>query len=454
MCARTVVVARPCCGNGDGARPVFSRRLYTRRASFRQIPQRVLSFQHYGCELGRRAASEEPVAPRQRRVGRVLGGECAQEPPPVPPIIVHRRHPRPEDPADRRPDRGVEPRAARDGPDALRYGGHQGVPELREWLAQHYSARDGMPLTADNFTITNGISGAIINVCDTFLDEGDVGLSESRRSPAARARSGSAWPTSSACRSTTTGMIPDALEETIEKLKGEGRRVKLLYTIPNFQNPTGSCLTLERRKAVVEICQRHSVMIMEDDAYGDVRFEADVPPSLFAIAGGKGVVFMGTFSKTVATGLRIGWVMADAPVTAALLHTRFDLGVSPWVQLTMLEFAKDGNWEKHVEKMSDVLPSQARRDAVGAAGALREVRELERAEGRLLPLADARGELDPKALAEAAREIGVQYVGGAGFHRGEGGTQQVRLAFSYTDESEIPEGIMRLGRALEEATRK
>ena len=377
-----------------------------------------------------------------------------QEPPPIPPIVFTGGIPDPKILPTEDLIAASERVLRSNGPEALRYGGHPGVPELREWLAARYNARDGSSLTADNFTLTNGISGAIINVCDTFLDENDVGLSEIPTFPGGAGVIRKCLADLIGVAMDDDGIIPEALEETIEKLEREGRHVKLIYTIPNFQNPTGSCLTFERRKAVVDICQRHSVMIMEDDAYGDVRFEADVPPSLFAIAGGKGVVHMGTFSKTVATGLRVGWTIADAPVTAALLRTRFDLGSSPWVQLTMLEFAKDGNFEKHVEKVSKFY--HHKRDVMLSALQERCAKYVSWNEPKggyflWMTLAES---IDPKVLAEAARSIGVQYVGGAGFHRGEGGTQQVRLAFSYTDESEIPEGIMRLGRALEESVRK
>ncbi len=342
----------------------------------------------------------------------------------------------------------------REGPAALRYGGHQGAGELRDWLAQRYSARDGLALTADNFTITNGVSGGIGNVCETFLDEGDVGLSELPTFPGGAGVIRACLADLVGVPLDDDGLIPEALEETIDRLEREDRRIKLLYTIPNFQNPTGSCLTLERRHAVVEICQRHGVLIMEDDAYGDVRFDDEPLPSLFAIAGGKGAVHLGTFSKTVATGLRVGWTIADTPVVDALLRTRFDLGTSPWVQRTMLEFAQDGRFERHVDEVCGFY--RHKRDVMLAA--------LQERCGKYVSWNEPKGgyflwmtlaeSIDPALLAEAARNVGVQYVGGAGFHRGGGGQQQIRLAFSYVNEQEIPEGIMRLGRALEEATRK
>ena len=339
----------------------------------------------------------------------------------------------------------------REGPDALRYGGHQGYLDLRDWLAGLHSARDGLTLTADNFTITNGVSGGLINVCQTFLDEGDVGLAESPTFP------GGIGPMQ-ACLSDVVGvpldedgLVPEALEETITRLEGEGKRVKLLYTIPTFQNPTGSTLTLERRKAVVEICRRHGVFIVEDDAYGDIRMDGERLPSLFSLAGGKGVVFLGTFSKTVATGLRIGWTLADQPVTEALLRTRFDLGVSPWLQRTLTEYASTGLWERHLAKVIDVY--RGKRDAMLAAMDERCGRyaRWNRPDGGFFLWMTLADEVDPAALIEATRRLGVGVVPGGAFYRDGGGERNLRLCFSFVAEDEIPEAIVRLGRALEES---
>ena len=374
-----------------------------------------------------------------------------RDPPPVPPITLTGGIPDPDTLPIEELIETSNRVLRREGPEALRYGGHQGHPGLRDWLAEQASQRDGLPLTADNFTLTNGISGAMINVCETFLDEGDVGLAESPTFPGGPGTMRHCLCDVVGVPLDGDGLIPEALTETIERLEGEGRRVKLLYTTPNFQNPTGTRLTLERRREVVEICQRHRVLIAEDDAYGDIRFDDEQLPSLFALAGGKGVVHMGTFSKTMATGLRIGWAKADKPVIDALLRTRFDLGTSPWLQRAILEFATTGLFEPHLKKVNDVY--RKKRDAMLAA--------LEERCGRYvswnkpdggyflwLTLAEA---VDPDALMEAARRLGVAYVGGAAFHLDGGGQRTVRLAYSFVAEQEIPEGILRLGRALEEA---
>lgn len=340
----------------------------------------------------------------------------------------------------------------REGPEALRYGGHQGAPVLREWLAEEMSRREGLSLTPENFTLTNGVSGAIVNVCQTFLDEGDVALAEAPTFPGGVGAMQSCLAEVVGVPLDEDGLVPEALAETIERLEREGRRAKLLYTTPSCQNPTGTTLPLERRQAVVEVCQRHNVLIVEDDAYGDLRFEGERPPSLFALAGGQGAVYLGTFSKTVATGLRVGWVTAVEPAIEALLRTRFDLGSSPWLQRTMAEYASSGRWARHVAEMIDLY--RRKRDVMIAALEERCSRyaRWNRPEGGFflwLTLAEA---VDPVALAEAAAEQGVAFVRGGAFNGGERAQQQIRLAFSHVSEREIPEAILRLGRALEQAS--
>jgi DNA-binding transcriptional MocR family regulator len=381
----------------------------------------------------------------------VAGSRAPTEPPPVPPIILTGGIPDPDSlPVEELIETSTRV-LRREGPDALRYGGHQGQTELRAWLAGYLGKQQGLPLTADNFAITNGISGALINVAETFLDEGDVGLVEAPTFPGGAGTMMNCMADIVGVPLDADGLVPQALEETIARLKGEGRRVKLLYTIPNFQNPTGSTLSLERRQAVVDICQRNDVLIAEDDAYGDIRFEGEKPPSLFALAEGRGVLFMGTFSKTMATGLRIGWVLADQRAIDALLRTRFDLGTSPWLQRAILEFCNEGMFERHLAKVNDIY--RRKRDAMLASLDERCSRYAtwNRPEGGFFLWLTLAESVDPMKLMDAARRTGVAYVPGGAFFLDGGGKHTARLCFSHVREEQIPEAILRLGRALEEA---
>ena len=381
-----------------------------------------------------------------------VAGSRPTEPPPVQPIALTGGIPDPDTLPTEQLIECSNTVLRREGPAALRYGGHQGHPGLREWLAEETRRREGLDVQADNFTITNGISGALINVSETFLNEGEVGLVELPTFPGGSGAIQNCLCDIVGVTVDEEGLVPEALEETIEQQESEGRNVKLLYTVPNFQNPTGTTLTVERRERVVEICHAHNVVIAEDDAYGDVRFEGEKPPSLFAIARGKGVVFMGSFSKTMATGLRIGWTLSEQQVTDSLLQTRFDLGASPWVQRTILEFASNGMFEKHLDKVNEVY--RKKRDVMLSALEERCSRYAKwtRPEGGyFLWLTLAEG-VDPEKLAKAAYNLGVAYVGGYAFHIDGTGQNTVRLAYSFANEDEIPEAIMRLGRALEEAS--
>src|SRR5207302_9411815 len=134
-----------------------------------------------------------------------------------------------------------------------------------------------------------------------------------------------------------------------------------LYTIANFQNPAAGTLSLDRRKAVVDLCRRHRVLIVQDDAYGAISFDAEPLPSLFAVAGGTGAVLLGTFSKTLATGLRIGWMMGEQPLVDAITRMRFDMGVSPWSSRVISEFCETGKFAAHVERVRHIY--RRKRDA-------------------------------------------------------------------------------------------
>ncbi|MGB2695145.1 MAG: PLP-dependent aminotransferase family protein [Dehalococcoidia bacterium] len=391
-----------------------------------------------------------------RRVGKGLGAYWVagrQEAPPVPPISLTGGIPDPDTLPIEELIECSNRVLRREGPEALRYGGQKGYEGLCEWLAAEANRRDGLSLTADNFMITNGISSGLFNVAETFLDEGDVGLAELPTFPSG---AGTITHCMGECVGVPVdedGLIPEALEETIERLEREGRRIKVIYIIASYQNPTGSMLTLERRHRVVDICQRHGILIMEDDAYGDIRLEGERVPTLFSIAEGKGVVYLGTFSKTIATGLRIGWVLADPAIINAMLSTRYDLGLSPWLQRTLLEFANEGHFDRHVNKMLGVYRSKLNALDNALQERCSSLVTWSRPKGGFFLWLTLAESVDPAVLADAARTQGVAYVGGRVFHHGQGGQHTLRLAFSHVAEREIPEAIMRLGRALEEASK-
>ncbi|HXH21704.1 MAG TPA: PLP-dependent aminotransferase family protein [Dehalococcoidia bacterium] len=352
-----------------------------------------------------------------------------------------------------------------EGTVALQYGGAQGFQGLRDWLADHWTRIDGLPLTAANYTLTNGSAHALENVCNTFLREGEIVIVEAPSFPGSIRAIRAMGVDIESVPVDGDGLIVEALEELVRDLDRRGRRAKMLYTIPNYHNPTGSTLSVERRHRLLDLCERHDILIVEDDAYGEIGFEERLPQSLYSMSQGRGVIKIGTFSKILATGLRVGWCQATQPVIDALIATRFDMGISPFVIRTINRYAADGRLDDHIAQMRALY--ERKRDVM-----LNELRERCSSFARWT---DPRGgfflwmklseQIDPVALAAYAREEGVAFVGGRGFFAdltageaptrfwSQGHSDHIRLAYSYTAEQDIPEGIRRLARAMERARR-
>jgi 2-aminoadipate transaminase len=352
-----------------------------------------------------------------------------------------------------------------EGSIALQYGGAQGFQGLRDWLADHWTKIDGLPLTSANYTLTNGSAHALENVCNTFLREGEVVVVEAPSFPGSIRAIRAMGVKVESAPVDDDGLIVEAFEELISEIARRGERAKMLYTIPNYHNPTGSTLAVDRRHRLLDLCERHDILIVEDDAYGEIGFEDRLPQSLYSMAQGRGVVKIGTFSKILATGLRVGWCQATQPVVDALIATRFDMGISPFVIRTINRYAADGRLDDHIDEMRtlyerkrDVMLNELRE----RCGAFAEWSDPKGGFFLWMKLADG---IDPAALAAKAREEGVAFVGGRGFFAdltagdpntrfwSQGHSDHIRLAYSYTAEQDIPEGIRRLARAMERSRR-
>ncbi|MBF6600307.1 MAG: PLP-dependent aminotransferase family protein [Dehalococcoidia bacterium] len=372
-------------------------------------------------------------------------------PPPVPPIQLTGGIP---DPGSLPTDELIacnERVLRREGTFALMYGGPQGYSGLREWLAKDINRREALDTGPKNFVLTCGSAGGLENICEAFLDPGDVALIERPSFPGSVRTIMSCLPELVGVPVDDDGIDVDALERAIERVRAEGKRAKLLYTISNFHNPAAATLSLERRKRIVEVCRAHDILIIQDDAYGRIGFDETAPPSLYALAGGSGALLLGTFSKTLATGLRIGWVMGEEPVVSAITRMRFDMGVSPWTSRVIAEFCESGGFDAHVERVIEIY--RRKRDAMLAAldeRCPKFVRWSVPKGGFFLWLELSEG-IDPQRLAETANEEAVQFVGGKPFFDDGSGGHFARLCYSNVAEADIPEAVMRFGRALERA---
>ncbi len=323
----------------------------------------------------------------------------------------------------------------RDGDVVLSYGSTLGYGPLREWLAERHGVEPGRVL------VTNGSLQAFHFVLDLLGDDGRVLVERPTYDRPRKILAG---------RGIELGEVPvDADGLDVDALERElaGGPTAFVYTIPTFQNPTGSTLSPERRRRLADLVRERGVPLLEDDPYGLVRFEGEPLPSLFELDGGERVLYSSSFSKTVAPGVRVGYAILP-PVLASRLE---DLVASTYItpallsQATVYEFLRRGLFEPNLERVAGLL--RARRDAMLEA----LERELDgRArwnspEGGYFLWLELPDDVDAKELLARATEVGVTFVPGVDFG---GPPSSARLAFSYVSPEEIDEGVRRLGRLV------
>jgi len=341
------------------------------------------------------------------------------------------------------------------GPQALQYSTTEGYKPLREMIARH-TARYAVEITADNILITSGSQQALDFIGRLFINRGDYIVVESPTYVGAL----QAWNSYGAqyipVRADEDGMIVDELEAAL--------RIgpKFIYILPNFQNPSGSTLSLERRQKLVELADKYGVPIVEDDPYGQLRYEGDHIPSVVSLdseyRGPNGshysgnVIYLSTFSKLLAPGLRLAWVIAPPEVIRKLVMTKqaADLHTSSFNQYVAYEVAKGGFLDEHVKLIRATY--KERRDVmfemmeeVFPAGV-----SWSKPKGGMFLWGVLPKGMDAADVLKRALERKVAFVPGAAFHPRGGGDNTMRINFSYSSPEVIREGVLRLGTTLKE----
>ncbi len=336
----------------------------------------------------------------------------------------------------------------RERKEALEYGGTFGATPLREAIAERWTDLDGIPVTKDHVIIASGSAHAIGMVCETLLDPGDVVMVESPNFPGSMRTFRSFGVEQVAIPLDSEGMRTDVLEDRLAALAAEGRRAKFIYCIPNHQNPAGCTMSLERRQHLLELARRYETFILEDDAYGELWFEEPPPPSLFALSGGEHGVKVASFSKTIATGLRMGWVQGPPALISRVAALRYDMGTSPFLGRVIAEMIRNGDLDRHIQRLRGIYRRKLERVEAALARYCAPYISYTRPKGGFFLWLELRPGMSSRDVQVAANERGVIVGQGPQFFADGKATNHLRLAFSYVDIEEIEEGVQRLGDAM------
>lgn len=330
------------------------------------------------------------------------------------------------------------------GPWALQYGGGQGMPELREALVDVMAA-EGIPAHPDDLVITTGGQQALDLVAKLFCDPHDLIVAEGPSYVGALGAFSSYQADVVHVGMDDDGLDVQALEDTLARLAHEGRAVKFLYTIPNHQNPAGSSLSTARRERVVELAQIHDLMIVEDNPYGLLDFKGEIRPALRSLAPER-VVYIGTLSKILSPGLRVGWVAAAESVRdkLVLLKEAADLCQSNLTQAIAQRWFATQPWQGQIDTFREVYRERCDAMLGELSASFPATCHWTAPTGGFFVWVRLPAGLDTRQLLAKALRARVAYVPGAAFYADGGGNEELRLSFCYPPPDRIREGVRRL----------
>jgi 2-aminoadipate transaminase len=334
-----------------------------------------------------------------------------------------------------------------DGPAALQYGSGQGIPALREQILD-IMALEGIRASVDDVVVTTGSQQGLDLVTKLFINPGDVILAESPSYVGAIGVFRSYQADLVHVATDANGLVPEALRETIGRLKSAGKSIKLLYLIPNFHNPAGVTLSWKRRLEIIEIAREHGVLILEDNPYGLLYFDKPPPQAMRSVEA-DGIVYLGTFSKTFAPGLRVGWAVAPHAIREKLILANESAVLSPstFTQYVIAEYFAAADWRGQIDTFRGVYRERKEALVSSLAEHLPELTWTDPAGGFYvwLTLPD---QLDSKSMLPRAVKELVAYTPGTAFFANGDGRHNIRLSFCYPTPDSIHLGVRRLTKVI------
>ncbi len=338
---------------------------------------------------------------------------------------------------------------AEDGLVALQYGSAHGVPALREQICE-IMALEGIKAHPDDVVVTVGSQMGLDMVTRLFCDPGDVVIAEGPSYVGALGSFAAYQAQVVHVAMDESGLVPELLREALVRTEKAGRRVKFLYTIPNFHNPAGVTLAVERRAEILEICRDHGVLVVEDNPYGLLGFDGQTYPALRS-TDPENVVYLGSFSKTFASGLRVGWVLAPHAVREKLVLAAESATLCPptFNQMIVSRYLATHDWKGQIKKFQENY--RDRRDAMLSAleQHLPPGCSWTKPDGGFYVWVTVPEGVDTKAMLPRAVTARVAYASGTGFYADGFGSRQMRLSYCYPTPERIREGVRRLAAVLE-----
>jgi len=337
--------------------------------------------------------------------------------------------------------------------ETLQYAPRPGLPELREWIAG-YMQRDGVAnASAEETLVTNGAKHALELVCRLLLEEGDAIVVTAPTYFTAIPIFKSFGVEFIEISQDVDGLNVSELEHLLLERKRAGRcSPKFIYDVPDFHNPSGVTMSRERREALLALAEKNNILVVEDSPYRKVRFEGESQPSLKALDRSGIVLTLGTFSKLLAPGLRIGWVSGPRDLLNRMVQLKSDAGSCPLTQRIIVEFCNSGRLDSHIKRVQQIYGLHRDRMVAEVRRQLPEV-TLDVPQGGYYVWLTLPEDIDGDVLASRAAREGVILIPGSKFFAGSGGSSfggkppknHVRLAYSHATPNEIVEGVGRIG---------
>lgn len=333
------------------------------------------------------------------------------------------------------------------GDNTLQYSDTKGFKDLRKMIVKQRMGKAGVNVTPDDITLISGAQQGIEFSAKLFINEGDAILCENPSYTGALSAFEAYNPQFIGVEMDEDGMVMEKAEEMLKKYTN----IKMIYTIPNFQNPTGVTLSRNRRKKMAELASKYKVPIIEDDPYGDIIFNNNRHPSIKSFDDQGWVIYLGSFSKVFAPGLRLGWVCASESILKkyTLAKQNSDLQNNSLTEQFTFEFMKNYNLQKHIVNISNEY--KLRRDIMLTSLKKYFPKEVKitSPEGGFFIWVELKTEIDTESLLyEAAEKQKVVFVPGKSFFTTEGNNNYIRLSYSSVNREEITEGIKRLGELI------